>query len=163
MELLTHFEAYINAQKNVAVQFIIIGVGLIVMALFLQFFGKSSLSSGLKMGALICGLFILIGGFAYNNTENKLRKTQTSLYQKSEKNFQQVEKERMQKVVKDYPIYQAAGAGLIVLALLVILFVKKPFWDGVAFAVVIYSVGFLLVEAYSQQSIRTYFEFLKTQ
>ena len=69
----------------------------------------------------------------------------------------------MQKVVKDYPIYQAVGAGLIVWALLVILFVKKPFWHGVAFAVIIYSVGFLLVEAYSHQSIKTYFDLLKRQ
>ena len=163
MELLTHFDTYINAQKNVAIQFIVIGVGLIVMALCLQIFGKSNLSNGLKAGALICGLFIIIGGFAYNNTENKLRKTQISLYQKSEKDFQQVEKERMQKVVKDYPIYQAVGASLIVLALLVILFVKKPFWQGVAFAVIIYSVGFLLVEAHSHQSIKTYFDLLKRQ
>ena len=40
MELLTHFDAYINAQKNVATQFFVIGVGLILFGMLLHFFLK---------------------------------------------------------------------------------------------------------------------------
>ena len=163
MSSLQQFEAYISAQKNVAIQFVAIGVGLILLALLLHYFGKSSLSNGLKTGSLICGFFILVGGIAYNITENKLCQTQTILYQKSKVEFQEVETERMQKVVKGYPIYQIVGVGFIILSLMVILFVKQPFWNGVAFAVIIYWVGFLLVEAYSHQSIKVYFDFLKSQ
>ena len=160
MDALQEFETYIAAQKNVAIQFIIIGVGLLLLSILLQFLGKGSLSNGLKIGALVCGLLIFIGGIAYHNTETKLLKTQTSLYQKSKIEFQQVETKRMQKVLKDYPIYQIVFGGFIILSLLVVFFVKNPFWHGVAFAVIIYNVAVLIVEAYSHQSIVQYYKSL---
>lgn len=160
MEALQQLEIYITAQKNVAIQFIIIGVVLIVLAVLLYLFGKETLSNGLKIGALICGCFILIGGIAYLNTENKLLKTQTELYQKSPTEFQQIETERMQKVTKDYLVYQIAFGSLIVLSLLVVWFVKNQYWHGIAFSVMLLFVAVMIVEAYSHSSIKAYFEFL---
>lgn len=154
------FETYIEAQKMVAYQFVITGIGLLVLAAICHFFGDSSLSKGLKTGALFCGLFILIGGIAYLNTEKKLLQTQTSLYQKNKIEFQQVETERMQNVIKAYPMYQYVGGTFIILSLLVVFFIKNPFWHGVAFAVLIYSVVFMLIEAYSHLSIKSYFTYL---
>ena len=160
MEVLQQLETYITAQKNVAFQFIMLGAFLIILALLLQFLGKSNLSSGLKIGALICGLFILVGGIAYNSTENKLLQTQTSLYQKSKVEFQQVEIQRMAKVKKDYPIYQMVFGGLIILSLLVVWFAKNPFWHGIAFSAMILFIVIMIIEAYSQRSINLYYQSL---
>ena len=160
MEVLQQLETYITAQKNVAFQFIMLGAFLIILELLLQFLGKSNLSSGLKIGALICGLFILVGGIAYNSTENKLLQTQTSLYQKSKVEFQQVEIQRMAKVKKDYPIYQMVFGGLIILSLLVVWFAKNPFWHGIAFSAMILFIVIMIIEAYSQRSINLYYQSL---
>ncbi len=160
MNALQQLEIYIAAQKNVAFQFIIIGVVLILLAATFYFLGKGSLSNGLKIGTLVCSLFILIGGIAYNSAEEKLMQSGTLLYQENPAQFQQQEIDRMQQVMKDYPIYQIAFGGFIVLSLLVVWFVKNPYWHGVAFSVMLLFVAVMIVEAYSHQSIKTYFEFL---
>jgi len=161
--VLQQLESYILAQKNVALQFIMIGIALLIFSTLLHIMGKGSLSNGLRIGSLICGLFILIGGIAYKNTENKLLQTQTVLYQKSKVEFKQVETERMQKVMKDYPIYQIVFGSFIVLSLLVIWLVKNPYWHGIAFSVILLFTAVMIVEAFSQQSIKLYFEFLNEQ
>ena len=125
MEALQQLELYISAQKNVAIQFIIIGAGLLILSAVLHFAGKSDLSNGFKIGALVCGVLILAGGIAYRNTEDKLLKSQTS-HQNSEAEFQQAETERMKQVVKDYPIYQLAFCAFIIVSLLVIWLVRNP-------------------------------------
>lgn len=161
MKILQQLEIYINAQKNVAIQFIIIGVGLLLLFALLHFFSESAWLHGLKIGALICGCFILVGGVAYYNTENKLLKSSIQLYQNNTTDFQKTELERMQKVIRDYPIYQIIFSSLIVLSLLGIWLLPNPFWQGVACATVLLFVAVILVEAYSYQSIKAYVEFLK--
>ncbi|NRB50666.1 MAG: hypothetical protein HRU41_23560 [Saprospiraceae bacterium] len=160
MTLLTHLESYITAQKNVGSQFIIIGVLLLIVAAWAHFSATSPLSSGLKTGALIGSLLILAGGFGYRSTETTLLKKQTALFQEDQTEFRQVETERMAKVKKDYPVYQMVFSAFIVAALLVILSVKNTYWHGISFAVIILMVGVLISEAYSQQSIQLYYEYL---
>ena len=156
MDGLQQFEIYIEAQKNVAIQFILIGVVLIVTALLLHLWGKGELSAGLRIGALVCGCLILVGGIVYRNTEANLLKSTTD--QKSPAEFKQQETERMEKVVRDYPVYQFVFGGFIILSLLIVCFVKAPFWHGVAFSVISLFVLVMIAEAYSHQSIKTYFE-----
>ncbi|MBV6652887.1 MAG: hypothetical protein KI786_03975 [Mameliella sp.] len=160
MEALQQLEIYIAAQKNVAFQFILIGVLLFILAAVFHFLGKGDLSAGLRTGSIVCGCFILIGGIAYQNTEHKLLETQKALYHESAEQFQQQEAARMEKVVKDYPVYQMVFGGFIMLSLLVVLFVSKPYWHGIAFSVIILFVLVMISEAFSHQSIKSYFEFL---
>lgn len=160
MELLTNLETYINAQKNVGTQFILIGILLMIVAAWSHFSDTSSLTSGLKTGSFICSLFILIGGFGYRYTENTLLKNQTELFEKNQTEFKQVEMERMVKVKKDYPIYQIVFGSFIVLSLLLIWFVKKHYWHGVAFAIILLMLCVMIVEAFSQRSINQYYESL---
>ncbi len=156
MEILQQFETYITAQKNVAIQFIILGLGLLVLSGILHFFGKSELSNGLKIGGLVCGCFILIGGIAYLNTENKLLDTKVSLYNENKVEFMQTEIERMEKVKTDYPIYQYVFGAFIIASILVIWLMKNPFWNGVSFSVMLLFTVVLIIEAYSYESINTY-------
>lgn len=160
MELLAHFETYINAQKSVGNQFILIGGLLLIVAAWSHFSDVSTLTSGLKAGSLICGLLILIGGFGYRSTETTLLKKQTELFHQNQIEFKQVETERMAKVKKDYPIYQIVFGGFIILSVLMIWFVKNTYWHGVAFAILILMVGVMIVEAFSQRSINQYYESL---
>ncbi len=160
MEIIQEFQAYIASQKAVGTQFILIGIGLLVIAILFHFSGSSQLSSGLKIGAAICGLLIISGGVGYRTTETKLLRSQTALYQKNQSEFKKVETERMQKVVKDYPIYQIIFGSFIILSLLIVWVVKKPFWHGVAFSVMILFIAVIIVEGYSHKSIKSYFEYL---
>ena len=160
MEALQQLEVYITAQKNVAFQFIGIGIGLLILATFLHFLGEGNLSSGLKIGAIVCGCFILFGGIAYLNTENRLLQSQTEIHQKNPTEFMQVEKERMAKVMQDYPVYQMVFGGFIIAAILLVWFVANPYWHGVGFAVITLFSLVMIVEAYSHQSIKSYFAFL---
>ncbi len=159
--MLTYFETYITAQKAVGLHFILLGVGLLVVAIIAQIMGSTTLANGLKTGALVCGLMMIISGIGYRMTETKLLEKQTQLFQKEAANFQQVEIERMAKVIKDYPIYQMVSIALIIAALLLIYFTKNPYWQGIAYAVIIMFVGFMMIEAFSQYSIKAYFQALK--
>lgn len=156
--MLSSFEVYITAQKNVAYQFMFLGAALITLALLFHFFGKGELSQGLRTGALICGGLILVGGLGYLNTENKLFESQKALYQEDSEKFISVETTRMAKVLKDYPAYQYVTGSIIILSVLILWFGHKAFWHGIAFSVIIFSVAFLMVEAFSHQSIKTYYE-----
>lgn len=160
MELLAQFDSYIHAQKNVGTHFILIGILLLIIATWSHFSATGPLSSGLKTGAIICGLLILAGGFAYRYTETTLLNKQTELFHKNQTEFRQVEAERMEKVKKDYPVYQIVFSGFILAALLLILLVKHPYWHGIAFAVLILMVGVMIIEAFSQRSINMYYELL---
>lgn len=156
MSELNHLENYINAQKDVAIHFILIGIGLLLIALLSHFFSNSSLGNGLKIGSIVCGIFILLGGIGYQNTETKLLKNQSELLVKDKVEFHRVESERMAKVMKDYPIYQIGFGAFIILSLLIVLLVKNPFWNGVAFAIIILFVLVMISEAFSYQSINEY-------
>ena len=160
MSELNHLETYINAQKDVAIHFVLIGIGLLLIALLSHFFSSSSLGNGLKIGAIVCGIFILLGGIGYRNTETKLLKNQSELLEKDKVEFHRVESERMTKVVKDYPIYQIGFGVFIILSLLIVLLVKNPFWNGVAFAIIILFVLVMISEAFSYKSINEYNEYL---
>ena len=154
MDTFSHFEIYIAAQKNVALQFMLIGGILLSAAACFHFFGKGDLSAGMRNGAAICGIFILVGGIAYLSTENKLLMSGKSSYEENQQEFQSQEKERMQKVIKDYPVYQFAFGGIIILSLLIVWFFDNPFWHGVSFSVILFSIGVMIIEAFSHQSIK---------
>ena len=159
--MLNYFETYITAQKAVGLHFILLGVGLLVIAIIAHIMGSTTLATGLKTGALICGLMMIASGIGYRMTETKLLAKQTQLFEKDAANFQQIETERMAKVIKDYPMYQIVLIALIISALLIIWFTKNPYWHGISYAAIIMFVGFMMIEAFSQYSIKAYFQALK--
>jgi len=160
MEIIQEFQAYIAAQKAVGFQFIILGVSLIVIAGISQITSESALANGLKIGALVCGILIIAGGIGYRITETNLLREQSDLHKENHVEFQHVETERMAKVKKDYPVYQVVFSIITVLSLVVILFVGNSYWQGIAFAIVILMVGVMIIEAFSQLSINSYYESL---
>jgi hypothetical protein len=64
----------------------------------------------------------------------------------------------MQKVVKNFSVIQFVFVGLIVTALIINLWLDKPFVNGILFAFVVFLIGNLIIESISKQSIFTYFE-----
>ncbi len=159
--MLTYLETYITAQKAVGLHFILLGIGLLVVAIVAQIMGSTALANGIKTGVLVCGLMMIVSGIGYRMTETKLLKNQIQLFQKDAANFQQVETERMAKVIKDYPLYQMVSIALIIAALVLIFFTKNPYWQGIAYAAIMMFVGFMMIEAFSQYSIKAYFQALK--
>jgi glucan phosphoethanolaminetransferase (alkaline phosphatase superfamily) len=157
MEILKSLESYTLAQKMVGTSFMIIGVILLLVAISLHIFtNQTTLSNGLKIGSLICGILILVGGFGYKNFSSKTQLKQIEVYKKSKKNFFEQEQVRMEKVEKDYPIYQIFFGAFIVFAVVIVLLTKRPFWHGIAFSVMILFTSVMIIEAFSHKSITDY-------
>ncbi|MCR9014439.1 hypothetical protein [Aquiflexum gelatinilyticum] len=160
--MLEQLEIYISAQKTIGNYMLALGLIMVLVAILMHFSTTDSLFYGLKIGLLVFGFFSLIGGYSYKLTEDKLLKSQTSIYQANANKFNQVEKERMQKVVKNFPVIQFVFAVLIIAALVTNLLFDKPFLNGILFALVVFLVGNMIIESISKQSISAYFEQLST-
>ena len=160
MKTLNQFQIYIDAQKGVGVQFMLVGAGLMIVSLLAHLLGGSVIVNGIKIGALAAGLFISISGYAYRNTEIKLLNFQTQLFHKDHIAFHLTETKRMEKVLKDYPIYQIVFGAIIAVALTIIRSTSYSFWCGIAFSLILLSIGIMIVEALSHHSIKQYYTYL---
>lgn len=160
--MIEQFEIYISAQKTIANYMLVLGLIMVLGAILLHFTATHSLFNGLKMGLLILGLFSLVGGYSYKLTEEKLLKSQTAIYQANTDEFRKIEKARMQKVVKNFPVIQFVFVGLIIAFLVVNLLLDNPFVNGILFALVVFLLGNMIIESMSKFSISAYFEQLST-
>lgn len=156
--MIEQLEIYINAQKTIANYMLAFGLIMLLMAVLIHFSASSTLFSGLKIGLVIFGLFSSIGGYGYKMTEEKLLKSQTLLYQENPVEFNQIEKKRMAKVVKNFPVTQMAFVAIIAISLIINLFLNKSFVNGLLFSLVIFLVGNMIIESVSRKSIFIYFE-----
>ncbi len=164
MNILQSLEAYTNAQKGLGTNFIILGVFLLIIsAVFAFFVSKSQMATGLKCGALVAGVFIILGGFTYRNFSEKTKNDAITIYEKDATEFVQFEHERMEKVDKGFLTYQIVFAVFVLAALIVIVFIKSPLAKGIAFAIAILFIGQLLIEGFSHKSIREYTDILRTE
>jgi hypothetical protein len=160
--MLEQLDVYISAQKAIATYMLSFGLILILLAIIIHFAGTNSLFYGFKIGLMVFGLFSSIGGYSYKLTEEKLLESQTALHQVNAQEFHQLEKERMQKVAKNFPVIQFVFVAVIIIALLVILLLNKAFISGVLFSLIIFLLGNMIIESVSKNSIDTYFEQLST-
>lgn len=156
--MLEKLETYINAQKAIANYMLAFGFIMILLAVLIHFSDSISLLFGLKIGCLIFGLFSALSGYGYRLTEIKLHKKQTDLYHENPSDFHRVEKERMQKVVKNHPRIQILLVVISSIALLIALISKNTFVSGLLYSLVILSIGNLFIERVSKTSIDTYHE-----
>ncbi len=83
------------------------------------------------------------------------------MYEKDQSALIQVEKERMQKVVRGYPVYQAVFSVIVVLSLLAIL-MEREFLMGVSFSVAFLFLCIMLMEAHSKDSILKHNEYIQS-
>lgn len=159
--MITALEAYTKAQKTVGNQFMIIGVVLLLLALLAHFvMTQTTFMNGFKIGSLICGLIILAGGLGYYKFSDTTHQKAIILKESSEAEFLITEENRMQKVAKDYPIYQAVFATFIIIGLVLIFLIKSSFWSGVGISIVILFIGVMVSEYFSKESIDEYLKFL---
>jgi len=153
MNFIESLAIYTSSQKLVAAGFIAVGLALILLAgtLMLQSL-STQLWQGFKIGALSCGLLILAGGIGYLKFCDKTQADLLAMYEKDQAALVEVEKERIQKVVKEYAVYQAVFAVIIALSLLVIL-MGREFLMGISFSVAFLFLCIMLMEAHSKDSI----------
>ena len=163
MSIIESLSLYTSSQKSVAIGFIVAGGFLLLASTYLMF--QSALSGplwqGFKISALIFGLLIAAGGFGYLKFCDKTQTTLVAMYESNQDDMMTFEQQRMQKVVKDFPIYQISFAVIVVIALLIIIF-ASDFWIGVAFPVAILFISILLIEAHSRTSIVKHFEYIES-
>ncbi len=162
MKIFESFLVYTDAQRALSTNFLILGGILIAIALIAHFaFPSATLTIWFKRSVIACGLLIILGGISYGNFNQKVVDTGKVAFEKNATEFAQTEQVRMEKVVKQFPLYQITFALFIVVALLVVLFVPAPQAKGIAFAVMLLFAGCMVLEQVSHQSIMDYFESLK--
>jgi hypothetical protein len=69
----------------------------------------------------------------------------------------------MAKVVEGFPVYQYVGAAFIMAALGITVFLGRPYWSGIAFAVAFLFLGFMFVELISHTSIMRHHSYMQVQ
>ena len=154
MTFLESLALYTASQKVVAYGFVTVGVLLLLSALgvFMLSPTTSPFWQGFKVGALVFGLVILLGGIGYLNFSGKIHNQIEAEYKTGTDTALVAENKRMNKVVSDFKIYQLAFACIVLLSLAAVLF-AKPYWSGFAFPSTILFVLVLLIEAYSKHAI----------
>ena len=162
MNILQALEAYTLAQKTVATNFIYLGIGLIIFSIAVWVFAPGGqLSNGLKYGALVCGILIMIGGLSYRNFSQKILENGIKAQNNNHVQFVDEETIRMEKVEKDFPVYQMVFGAFIAIPLLLIFFINKPLLNGISFSIMILFLFQMIIEAYSYTSIAEYLKYLK--
>ncbi len=164
MTLIDFFSSYTSAQKDVAWGFIACGLGLLGTFSFLalQSALNGPLWQGVRVGALISGLMILLGGIAYLRFCDSSYLQISSVYQDAPQSALHDEMGRMAKVVADYRIYQLCFAFVVLVALVAALFASK-FWAGIAYPFAFQFLALLLIEAHSHASIVEYASYLENE
>lgn len=156
--MIEHLEVYIGAQKTIANYMLGLGILMVLLAVLFHFAGENAFFNGLKTGFLVLGLFSAISGYAYRNTEEKLLHEQSKLYQENPSQFQQMEKARMEKVVKNFPMIQKVFVAIIIALLIIFLIIKSNFTHGLILSAVFLITANMLIEKISKASIDTYYE-----
>lgn len=160
--MLEQLELYINAQKAIANYMLGLGIIMILLGVSLHFAGTNPLFHGLKIGCLVLGLFSAVSGYSYRITGEKMLERQSDVYRENPAEFKAIEKNRMGKVVKNFPIIQVVFVVLIIVSLVMVLIIKSSFINGLILSVVILLVGNIFIEKVSKASIDTYYEHIAT-
>ncbi|GAB4428689.1 MAG: hypothetical protein OHK0039_47260 [Bacteroidia bacterium] len=156
--MLQQLEMYISAQKTIGNYSMALGIFMVVLAVLFHFIDANPLFNGLKIGMLVVGLITLGSGYSYRIAEEKILQKQTALYQKDPAQFHQVEKARMEKVVRNIPYYLIGFIAVIIALLMVIFFTKNSFVHDILFFVILFALGSMIIEKVSKTSIETYYE-----
>ena len=162
MDLLTHLEVYIHAQKGVGFNAFVFSAGMITAALLLHFFGASQLALGLRNGTFIIGILLILMGVGLRFSQEKILREKKVLFQTDQVEFKHSEMARMTKVKNNYPRGQMILSGLVVLSLLCFLLIKSQVWQGVSLSFTIFFVGNVIIEAFSYLAILAYYNQLST-
>lgn len=159
MEIIKHFEMYIDAQKATALRVGIFGLLLLGAALLLQISQLNPITQGLRNGFFVLSILLLVSAVGFNWNQNKLLNTKMQTYQSDPLAFEHQEVERMQKVNSSVPnVILGLCSALILLTLALMFFVHQDFWRGVVFSVLIYFLGLIILESISSLSVKTYLE-----
>lgn len=161
METIKHFEIYIAAQKATGMQFVFFGLMLLIAAVLLHFSQLNPITQGLRNGFFIICILLLASGIGFIINQNKLLEAKKETYQLNPLEFEKQEIIRIQEVNKSVPkIILGLSITLIISILALIIFVSQPFWKGVAFSILIYLIGVLILESISYLSVKNYLESL---
>ncbi len=161
MSIIESFGAYIDSQRAVSTNFILLCGILIIIAIVVHFaFPSTSFALWFKRSLVVGGVLIALGGFSYGNFNKKVLESGHTLYENNPTEFAKTEEVRMEKVVKQFPYYQITFAIFVLISLIIILFIPSPIAKGIAFSTAVLFIGCMAVEQVSHSSILDYFEAL---
>jgi glucan phosphoethanolaminetransferase (alkaline phosphatase superfamily) len=138
-------------------------VGGIIALLILAFAGMTFLRGDgfLKGLALILALFAITAGGSGVSLTIRDSKNIGVLMQASP-NVIQHETERMEKVVDSYRFYRVAFIGVAIAAIVILISIRSPFWQGFAVGLLILAALGVGIDHFDRQHAVTYLMALKS-
>jgi hypothetical protein len=160
MEIIKHFEVYIDAQKLTGIQFIVFGLLILTISILLHFSQLNPIIQGLKNGFFVLSFLLMLSGIGFYINQTKLFNTKNEVYQFNPEEFKKQEVNRMEQVNKSVPNIILFLGATILLLLIIVLFIYNPLWKGVLFSLLIYLLGLLIIESISYLSVKNYLQSL---
>lgn len=161
MNIIESLELYTASQKMLAYRFLAIGIVLALCFLIITLVSslEGPLWSGLKIGSVVCAG--LIAGFAvvYINFTNNTHDGLLERHAADTTSMLSFEIERMEKIVREFPIYQSFFAAMVLTGLGLLLFASL-FWQGVGFSILAMHATMMYFELHSKVAIMRHYEFI---
>ena len=159
MNIVESLELYTASQKLLALRFLAIGIVLALCFLIITFMNSLNgpLWSGLKVGSLVCSILIIAFSFVYINFSNKTHSDLLERHSLDQSAMLGFEVERMEKIVREFPMYKAFFAAMVLIGLGLMVF-ANPYWQGIGFAILAMHGTMIYFELHSKMAIDRHYE-----
>lgn len=163
MNIIESLELYTASQKILAYRFLAIGIVLALCFLIITLMNSldGPLWSGLKVGSLVCAILIIAFSLVYINFSNKTHNDLLERHSADQGAMLVFEVERMEKIVREFPIYKVFFSAMVLIGLGLMVF-ASPYWQGVGFAIFAMHGTMIYFELHSKVAIDRHYELLST-
>lgn len=162
--MLEYLEKYTVAQKGIGTYFIVFGVVFFFSTMVIRIiFGRSLIFTGLNWGSFISALVLTASGIIYRAYCDYIHKKAAAKLFENESEFVKAEIGRVQKVQKDFQIYQIVFSSLALISLIIGIILHSRMGKGVFLAMAILFAGMLAIEYFSRNSIGAYLNKLRLE
>ena len=161
MELLKLATEWAKAEVFSTRYFIFFAIGFLIASVGFWQLGKTDLAKAYIIPTLVAGTLLLIIGSGLNYTNIQRVKQFEKDFNTDASAFYQSEIERSESTLKEYTVVFKVIPIMIIIAALLILFVKTPTWRAISIATIAMLIVILLVDGTAHSRIENYHKELK--
>jgi hypothetical protein len=145
-------KTYFTAEKNESLLFILFGILTIGFSVYLLLRWGDNFYRGFAIPTVLIGIIqIVVGSTVYFRTDKQILRLET-LYQQDKGAFAEVEKPRIDKVMKNFSLYKKIEIAFVIVGLLLILFSPdRQFWLGIGVGMLLQGALMLTADVFAER------------
>jgi hypothetical protein len=157
-------KTYFTAEKNESLIFILIGFFTIGFSVYIVLKWGDNFYRGFAIPAILIGIIqILVGSTVYFRTDKQILQLET-LYQHDKDTLAEVEKPRMDTVMKNFSFYKKIEIAFVIVGLLLIAFSPdRQFWLGFGVGMLLQGALMLTADVFAERRGTTYLQEITNQ